>query len=59
MRAYVALTGALFALLTIVHLWRVIDIEPHLARESWFVLITLVSAALSVWAIVLLRRRSR
>ena len=57
MRAYVATTGVLFGILTVVHLWRVIAAEPHLASDPWFVLITLVSAGLCLWAFVLLRGR--
>ena len=37
--------GAVFGLLTLVHIWRII-VEPHLATDPWFILITLASAAL-------------
>ena len=56
MRAYVATTGALFGLLVTVHLWRALDIEPNLTRDPWFLLVTLASGALCVWAFILLRR---
>ena len=49
MKAYVITTGAIFALLTIAHLARV-AIEKHLATEPIFVVFTLLSAALCVWA---------
>ena len=49
MKAYVITTGAVFGLLTLVHIWRVTE-ERHLATEPWYVLITLASAALSFWA---------
>lgn len=54
-RAYLALTGALFGLLTLVHIWRAF-VERHLATDPWFILITLISAALCLWAWRLLRR---
>jgi hypothetical protein len=57
MRAYVAITGALFLLLTLVHLWRVYEEGSGLARQPFFVTATLVSAALCVWAWRLLRER--
>ena len=59
MRAYVIVTGALFALLPLVHVWRAIDAEPHLARDPSFVLITIATGALCLWALYLLRRPAR
>ena len=50
MKAYLITTGTLFGLLTMVHLWRVIEEWPHLGTDSWFLIITLVAAALCVWA---------
>jgi len=55
MKAYVVATGVVFALLTVVHLWRIIE-EPHLASDPWFILATVVSAALSVTAWLVARR---
>lgn len=54
MKAYLVTTGTLFALLTAAHAWRVVA-ERHLATDPWYLLITLVSAALAVWAWRLLR----
>ena len=62
MKAYVMTTGALFGLLTLVHIWRAIEEGPQQATEPWFVLVTLLAAALCVWAwrvLRLLPRRSR
>ena len=56
MKAYIMTTGAAFGLLTLVHIWRVIQEEPQLAREPSYILITIVAAALCLWAVVLLRR---
>lgn len=50
MKAYLITTGAIFALLTLAHIWRIVAEEPHLARDPWFILITLVAAALCFWA---------
>ena len=56
MKAYVMTTGAVFGLLTLAHIWRVIAEEPHLAREPWYILITAIAAALCLWAVRLLWR---
>src|SRR5947209_2799488 len=40
MKAYLITTGTLFGLLTIVHLWRVIEEWPHLRTDPWFLIIT-------------------
>ena len=56
MRTYVVGTGLLFALLSLVHVWRLVE-EPHLASDLWFVLATVVSAVLGVLAWRLSRRQ--
>ena len=55
MKAYVVTTGVVFGLLTLLHIWRMF-VERTLATEPWFILITLASAALCLWAIRLLQR---
>jgi hypothetical protein len=55
LRAYVMSTGAVFGLLSLAHLWRIIA-ERHLATDPWFILITVAAGALGVWAWRLLRR---
>jgi hypothetical protein len=55
MKAYVMTTGALFGLLTLAHIWRATE-ERHLATDPWYILITVASAVLCVWAGLLLRR---
>lgn len=59
MKTYVITTAVIFALLTLAHVWRGIEEGPHLAMEPWFILFTLASAALCVWAVYLLRRAPR
>ena len=55
MRAYVIATGVIFGLVTVAHIWRIVD-EPNLAREPWFVLLTIATAVLTVGAWRLARR---
>jgi uncharacterized membrane protein len=57
MKAYVVTTGAVFGLLTLAHIWRAV-VEPHLAKDPWFILFTLIALALCVWAWRVLRRAS-
>jgi hypothetical protein len=49
MKTYVAVTGLLFLLLTVMHLWR-LSVEQNLARDPWYLLITAVSLGLAFWA---------
>jgi hypothetical protein len=55
MKAYVLTTGTLFGVLTLAHILRMIMENPHLATDPWYVLITVVAAALCLWAGLLLR----
>ena len=55
-RPYLLTTCAVFALLVVAHVWRVVAESRTLATDPWFVAITLASAALSVWAWVVARR---
>ena len=50
MRAYLMTTGAVFALVTVAHVWRIVAESPALARDPWFLMLTLFTAGLSVWA---------
>jgi hypothetical protein len=56
MKAYILTTGVIFGLITVAHLLRFVMEGSHLAREPVFILLTVLSAALSVWAWQLLRR---
>lgn len=58
MKAYLGTTGAVFALVAIMHAVRVVA-EPHLARDPWFILATVIAAALAIWALGLLRKTAR
>jgi len=59
MKAYLATTCVLFALLTVVHLWRIVAEAGGPGTDPWFILITLTAAAFSVWAGLLLRQTTR
>ncbi len=59
MKSYVMTTGAVFGLLSLAHVWRIVAEGPHVARDPWWVLITVVAAALCLWAIRLLRSSTR
>ena len=56
MRIYVMLTGTLFGLIALAHLWRLVGEAPHLTADPVFVLLTLAAGALSLWAWRLIRR---
>ena len=56
MKAYLVTTGTAFSLLVVAHVWRLI-VEPGIAGDAWWWLITAVGAGLSVWAWWLLLRR--
>jgi hypothetical protein len=55
MKAYVMTTGTIFGLITLAHIWRVIEEGRHLATEPFFVLLTVATAAMCAWAWRLLR----
>jgi len=60
MRAYVATTGVIFALVTVAHLLRTGEILGRVAADPWFVAgytaLTLLCAVLAVWAWRVFRR---
>ena len=59
MKAFLITAAIVFDLVVLAHIARIM-VEPHLARDPWFLGITLVAAALSGWAwvLVLLSRRN-
>ena len=50
MKAYVVTTGTIFGLLTVAHLWRMVEERSHVATDPLFILVTLASGVLSLWA---------
>ncbi|MDQ3256911.1 MAG: hypothetical protein M3R15_23965 [Acidobacteriota bacterium] len=59
MKAYVVTTGAVFGLLVVAHIWRVIEEGPALAKDPSYIVITIAAAALCLWAWRLFRLMSR
>ena len=59
MKTYVITTGAVFGLLTVAHIWRMIAENRNLATEPWYLLITLATAVFCVWARRLVWRSPR
>ena len=55
MKAYLLSTATIFGLITVAHIWRMIAESAALAREPWYLGLTILSAALCGWAIRLLR----
>ena len=58
-KIYVTTTGVIFALLVVAHVWRAVEEGRRVATDPWFILTTVISAALSAWAWRVLRRPSR
>ncbi|MET0212841.1 MAG: hypothetical protein ABW292_07560 [Vicinamibacterales bacterium] len=58
MRAYVLTTGVIFGIVTLAHVWRMIEEKP-MATEPWYILITVATGALCLWAWRVLRRAGR
>jgi hypothetical protein len=50
MKAYVTTTGALFALLVVVHIWRAIAEGASVLKDPFYIFVTVVCAALAAWA---------
>lgn len=59
MRSYVLTTGVVFLLLTGAHLWRIAEEGAGLAREPWFIAITIAAAGLAAWSWRVLRTLPR
>jgi hypothetical protein len=50
MRAYVITTGSVFGLLVVMHVWRMLEEGPQMAKDPFFILMTALSAVLCLWA---------
>lgn len=59
MKAYVITTGTLFGLLTLAHVWRIVEEGADLARDPWYLGITAATAVLCLWAWRLVRLAAR
>ncbi|AHG93467.1 hypothetical protein J421_5932 (plasmid) [Gemmatirosa kalamazoonensis] len=54
MRAYLLVTGVIFGLIVVAHVWRMAAEAPRLASDPGFLALTVLSAVLCGWAIRLL-----
>ena len=59
MRLYLITTCAVFALLAIAHLLRLVLDGPGLMTDPWFVGVTILTLGLAGWGWLLLRRWAR
>jgi len=59
MKAYIMTTGAVFGLLVVAHIWRAIEEGPAVAKDPFYIAITIAAAALCFWAWRLIRLMSR
>jgi hypothetical protein len=50
MKAYVLTTGVIFGAITLAHILRIIGESRALATDPWYMLLTILSASLCVWA---------
>ena len=56
MKSYVVTTGAVFGLLVLVHIARIVAEGPVVVKDPFFVLSTLTASGLSLWAWRLARK---
>ena len=59
MRAYIGITGLVFALMFAAHVARIIAEGPGIMREPVIVVTSALSLGLAVWAVLLLSNRRR
>ncbi|MEO8126636.1 MAG: hypothetical protein ABI822_06050 [Bryobacteraceae bacterium] len=54
MKIYIMITGAIFGLITLAHIWRMVEEGSRLVKEPWYAVLTLIAATLCLWAARLL-----
>jgi hypothetical protein len=59
MKTYVMTTGALFGVLTILHVMRMVQEGRAVATDPFYIGITALAAALCLWAVRLIRTSGR
>jgi len=55
MKAYIITSGAIFGLITVAHIMRFFAEGSRMATEPLFIVLTVLSAALCIWALLALR----
>ena len=58
MKAYLGVTGSVFGLIVVAHIWRIVE-EGRNELDVWWVLLTLLAAVMAVWAWRLFRQLPR
>ena len=59
MKAYVMSTCAAFGLIVVAHIWRAIAEGSALAKDPFFVLMTIAAATFCLWALRVLKTMPR
>lgn len=59
MKAYIITTGAVFGLITVAHIWRMLLEGSRLVTEPGYLVLTLAATGLWLWAMRLLWRWPR
>jgi hypothetical protein len=59
MKNYLIVSGTTFSLIALAHVWRLIEEGAGPVKNPWFILTSVLSVTLAVWAWRLLRRTSR
>jgi len=59
MKAYLITTGIIFALITVLHIWKAFAEGAGTAKNPLFIFLTILTASLSVWAFRLLMTSRR
>lgn len=50
MKVYVITTGAIFGLIVVAHVWRIVVEGPALAMDPAYILLTVAAGALCFWS---------
>ena len=59
MKAYIITTGTVFGLIALAHVARIFAEGTTVARDPWFLLLTMAAAGLCGWAVRLVWRAPR
>lgn len=59
MRCYVIATGIVFAIIFVLHIARIFAEGTWLLREPMFILTSVLSLGMAIWAVVLIIKRPR
>ncbi|MBV9339586.1 MAG: hypothetical protein JO159_01695 [Acidobacteria bacterium] len=59
MKAYVAITGVIFAIITALHIWRLFGEQQNASERVIMTVLTIIPAVLCVWAVRLLASSRR